>query len=134
MPFAFSVFWVATTVVQIFGAGFGFGGAVGVGGVTGAVTTVCACAVLSAVFVSGVVVDTVAMFVFVPVVLTVALIVIVAAAPAARLEIVQSSASAVVVQLPADAVADRKVTLAGAASATFTFAAVLGPALETTSV
>ena len=59
---------------------------------------------------------------------------IVAEAPAARLEIVQSSASAVVVHVPAVVVAETKLTLTGAASATFTLSAASGPAFETTSV
>ena len=83
-------------------------------------------------FVSGVVVVTVTTLTLVPVAFTVALTVIVAEAPGASVPIVQSSARGVVVQVPADVVAETKLTLAGAASATFTFAAGSGPALETT--
>ncbi len=85
-------------------------------------------------FVSGVEVVTVTVFTLVPTALTVALIVIETDPPAARLEIVQSSASAVVVHVPADVVAETNVTETGAASATFTFCAVSGPAFETTRV
>lgn len=83
-------------------------------------------------FVSGVVVVTVTTFTFVPVAFTVALTVIVAEAPAASVPIEQSSASAVVVHVPAVVVAETKLTLAGAESATLMFAAGSGPAFETT--
>ena len=106
-------------------------GAVG-GGVTGAVTIVEAEAVLFVVVVSGVVVVTITTFVFVPVALTVALTVIAIDAPGARLVIVQSRAWADVVHEPALVVADTNETLAGAASATFTFAAASGPLFLTT--
>ena len=72
-------------------------------------------------------------FVFVPVALTVALIVIGTDSPTARLEIVQSSAvGASSVHVPLPVVAETNVTSAGAASATFTFAAASGPLFFTT--
>ncbi len=85
-PFAFNTFGVTVSSSQISGRGFG------VGGVTGAVTTVEAEAVLFVVLVSGVVVVAITTLVFVPVALTVALTVIAIDAPGARLVIVQSRA------------------------------------------
>ena len=124
LPVAFSTFGVTISVSQISGPGFGFG----VGGVTGAVTSVLAEAVLLFGFVSGGVVFVITTtFVFVPVALTVALIVIGTDSPAARLEMVQSTALAVVVQVPLPVVADTNVTSAGAESDTFTFCAASGP-------
>ena len=135
LPVAFSTFGVTMSVSQISGAttgGFGFT----VGGVTGAVTSVEAEAVLLSVLVSGVVVLTMTLFTFVPVALTVALTVIETDAPAARLEIVQSSAlllvEVIATHVPADVVADTNVTSTGAASATFTFAADPSPMFVTT--
>jgi hypothetical protein len=72
LPFAFTIFGDATRVLQICGAGFGLAGGAGVGGVTGATTSVCAESVLFAGFVSGVEVVVVPVFVIVPVTLTVA--------------------------------------------------------------
>ena len=143
LPLPCSTFGVAITAAQISGAGFGFGFGVGlgigftVGGVTGAVTTVGADAVLLPLSVSGVAVVTVTTFVFVPVSLTVALTVIETEAPAAMLPSAQERDDGCVVtteHVPAVGVAETNVTPTGAASATLTSAAGSGPLFVTTRV
>ena len=103
------------------------------GAVAGALTVTVACALLFAVFVSGELVLTVAVFTIVPGVVARTSTWIEADAPAARLPS-EHSTGPVPEQLPVEGTAEMNVMPEGRSSATTTSAAVAGPAFETLSV